>query len=196
MDQERIILASGSSGRRWLMEQAGYNFEVIVSHVDEPLGGFADPASFVQTVAWSKGRAVVETMGRQNGTLVIAADTIGWLDGVPLLKPDDADHARSMLSRMQGRTHELWTGVCLWDLAGSWQIQWQERSMVRVAPMSLADIGRYLETRIWKGCSGSYAVEGHDDPIIQVESGSLSNVVGLPMESLALRLADWRKLAR
>jgi septum formation protein len=84
----------------------------------------------------------------------------------------------------------------LWDLAGSWQIQWQERSMVRVAPMSLADIGRYLETRIWKGCSGSYAVEGHDDPIIQVESGSLSNVVGLPMESLALRLADWRKLAR
>jgi len=50
MDQERIILASGSSGRRWLMEQAGYTFEVKVSHVDEPLGGFADPASFVQTV--------------------------------------------------------------------------------------------------------------------------------------------------
>lgn len=196
MEQERIILASGSSGRRWLMEQAGYTFEVMVSQVDEPLGGFADPASFVQAVAWSKARAVAESIERQNRTLVIAADTIGWLDGVPLLKPDDADHARAMLSTMQGRTHELWTGVCLWDLAACWQIHWQEKSLVRLAPMNHAEIGRYLETRIWKGCSGSYAVEGRDDPIVQVVSGSVSNVVGLPMESLALRLADWRKLVR
>ncbi|MFM8932604.1 MAG: Maf family protein [Gemmataceae bacterium] len=195
MGQERIILASGSSGRRWLLEQAGYSFEVKVSQVEEPLGGYADPASFVQAVAWSKARAVAEDMGRLGRTLVIAADTIGWLDGVPLLKPDDADHARSMLTAMQGRIHELWTGVCLWDLAGSWQIHWQEKSLVRVARMSQEEIGHYLQTRIWKGCSGSYAVDGPNDPVIQILEGSLSNVVGLPMESLASRLEDWRKLA-
>lgn len=194
MDQERIILASGSSGRRWLMEEAGYSFEVKVSQVEEPLGGFADPASFVQGVAWSKARAVAETLGKAQRTVVIAADTIGWLDGMPLLKPDDADHARSMLTTMQGRIHELWTGVCLWDLAGGWQIHWQEKSLVRVAPMSQEEIGHYLQTRIWKGCSGSYAVNGLEDPIIQILEGSLSNVVGLPMESLAKRLEDWREM--
>ena len=194
MDQERIILASGSSGRRWLMEEAGYSFEVKVSQVEEPLGGFADPASFVQGVAWSKARAVAESMGQAQRTVVIAADTIGWLDGMPLLKPDDADHARSMLTTMQGRIHELWTGVCLWDLAGGWQIHWQEKSLVWVAPMSQEEIGHYLQTRIWKGCSGSYAVNGLEDPIIQILEGSLSNVVGLPMESLAKRLEDWREM--
>lgn len=192
METERIILASGSSGRRWLMEQAGYSFEVIVSQVEEPLDGFGDPASFVQSVAWSKARAVANSLCGIERTLVVAADTIGWLEGKPLLKPEDANHARQMLTFMAGKVHELWTGVCLWDIRKSWQIQWQERSLVRVAAMSQEDLGHYLSHRIWKGCSGSYAVEGKEDPIIQVVEGSLSNVVGLPMENLALRLKDWR----
>ena len=194
MEANRIILASGSSGRRWLMEQAGYSFEVIVSQVEEPLDGFADPASFVQSVAWTKARAVAGGLGVTEKGLVIAADTIGWLGGKPLLKPDDANHARQMLTSMAGKVHELWTGVCLWDVPGNWQIQWQERSLVRIAPLSQQEISHYLAHRIWKGCSGSYAVEGKDDPIVQIVEGSLSNVVGLPMESLAFRLKDWRRL--
>ena len=194
MNSSRLVLASGSSGRRWLMSQAGYEFEVLVSQVEEPLDGYPDPASFVQSVAWSKARAVAQSMTVGRRTLVIAADTIGWLDNRPLLKPDDENHARSMLTSMAGKTHELWTGVCLWDLPGNWQIHWQERSLVRVASMTQDEISHYLETRIWRGCSGSYAVDGPQDPLIQVIEGSISNVIGLPMESLAKRIDEWQRL--
>ena len=60
--------------------------------------------------------------------------------------------------------------------------------------MTQDEISQYLETRIWRGCSGSYAVDGPQDPLIQVIEGSISNVIGLPMESLAKRLDEWQRL--
>jgi len=189
MGHQRLILASGSSGRRWLLEQAGLDFEVIVSQVEEPTSGFSDPSAFVQSVAWAKGRAVASKITTHEKTLVLAADTIGWLENRALLKPDDIDHARQMLSSMAGKVHELWTGVILWVIPGNIQIQWQERSLVKISSMTARDIDAYLEQRIWRGCSGGYAIQGPDDPIVQIIDGTISNVVGLPMESLVKILA-------
>jgi septum formation protein len=85
---------------------------------------------------------------------------------------------------LAGRSHELWTGVCLWRKPDGLQIAWQELSRVTMKPMTEDAISNYLCTRQWEGCSGAYAIQEENDPLLTVE-GSISNVIGLPMESLA-----------
>ena len=186
----RLILASGSWGRRELLTQAGYTFEVMPSDVDEPETGFADPRSFTATVAWMKAAAVTP---RVDAGLVLAADSIGWIDGGPILKPKDEADARRILRKLSGREHELWTGVVLWRRPDDLQICWQERSLVQFAPLTEAQIDAYLATRIWQGCAGAYAIQEKDDPYVHVSEGSVSNVIGLPMETLGRLLKRMEK---
>ena len=176
----RLILASASPARRELLARSGIPCEVMPADVDEPLG-FSDPRTFVQSAAWVKAATVAS---RVDGGLVLAADTIGWLDGGPLLKPVDEADARCMLRSMAGREHDLWTGVVLWRRPDDRQIAWQEVTRVAFAPLSDQELDRYLATRSWRGHSGSYAIRETDDPYVRVVRGSLSNVIGLPMESL------------
>jgi septum formation protein len=184
----RLILASGSQGRRWLMEQAGYRFDVIPANIDEPTEArLGDCRHYVSELAWLKAAAVAP---RVDDGLIIAADTVGWLHGRVIGKPDDEAHARRIIRSLTGTVHELWTGVCLWLRPGDWQFTWQERSLVRMKALSDAEIEDYLKTRKWEGCSGAYAIEVPHDPYLTVEQGSVSNVVGLPMESLA-RALTW-----
>lgn len=61
---------------------------------------------------------------------------------------------------------------------------WQEKSRVLLKPLSDAELDAYLATRLWQGCSGAYAIQGEDDPYVRLLSGSRSNVIGLPMETL------------
>jgi septum formation protein len=183
----RLILASGSPARRDLLARAGIPFEVMPASIDEPTGeGFNDPRHYVQTVAWQKAAAVAPHV---ESSLVLAADTVGWLDGHVIGKPADEADARRILLTLSGREHELWTGVVLWRRPDDLQIAWQERSIVHFTKLTDAQLDAYLATRQWQGCSGAYAIQEHDDPYVQLREGSLSNVIGLPMESLGLRLA-------
>jgi nucleoside triphosphate pyrophosphatase len=179
----RLTLASGSEGRRYLLEKAGYAFDVKPSRVPEPTeaanGNIRD---YVMHVAWTKAAAVGPTV--PDG-VVLAADSVGWIDGRVIGKPDDEADARRILQTLSGRVHELWTGVCLWRAADGWQLQWQEVSRVRMKELSPAEIDAYLRTRRWEGCSGAYAIQEENDPYLTVVEGSMSNVIGLPMESLA-----------
>jgi septum formation protein len=184
----RLILASASPARRYLLTRAGYEFEVLPANVAEPSGAaFADARTFVQHTAWLKAVAVAQRLPPQPSArpaLVLSADTIGWLDGEVIGKPADRADARRILRQLSGREHELWTGVCLWHRPRDWQIAWQEVSRVFMRPMSDPDREAYLDSRQWEGCSGAYAIQESDDPYIQLREGSLSNVIGLPMESL------------
>jgi septum formation protein len=178
----RLILASGSAARKDLLTRAGYFFVVKPSHIDEPTGaGVADPRAFVQNVAWLKAQATAATVA--NG-LVLAADTVGWLDGAIIGKPDDEADARRILRTLAGREHELWTGVCIWRRPDDVQIAWQEMSRVAFQPLSDRELDAYLKTRQWEGCSGAYAIQETGDPYVRVVQGSVSNVIGLPMETL------------
>ena len=178
----RLILASGSWGRKWLMEQAGYRFEVKPSNIDEPTEArLGDCRHYVGELAWLKAEAVA--LAEPDG-VVIAADTVGWLHGKVIGKPEDEADARRIIKSLSGTVHELWTGVCLWHRPTDWQFCWQERSLVRMKVLSDAEIDAYLKTRKWEGCSGAYSIEFPTDPVLTIESGSVSNVVGLPMESL------------
>jgi septum formation protein len=178
----RLILASGSPARRELLAQAGYPFEVMPAAIDEPDGaGCTDIRAFVQQVAWLKAAAVAP---RVADGVVLAADTVGWLDGKVIGKPADAGDARRILRTLSGREHELWTGVCLWRRPDDLQVAWQEVTRVAFAALSDAELERYLQTRQWEGCSGAYAIQGTNDPYVCPVEGSTSNVIGLPMETL------------
>jgi septum formation protein len=190
----RLILASGSPARRDLLARAGLAFEVQPADIDEPTGaGFTDARTYVQQVAWLKAAAVAPRVRADSGsepTWVLAADTVGWLHGQVIGKPADEADARRILRSLAGTEHELWTGVCLWRRPGDVQVAWQELSRVAMRPLSDAELDAYLQTRQWQGCSGAYAIQEGADPYIQVVEGSVSNVVGLPMES-TLSILRW-----
>ena len=121
---------------------------------------------------------------------VLAADTVGWIDGEPMGKPADDADARRILRALSGREHELWTGVVLWRRPDDVQVVWQEVSRVAFAPLSDEELERYLRTREWQNNSGAYAILEEGDPYVRVVEGSVTNVIGLPLESLTTRL-EW-----
>ncbi len=183
----RLILASASLGRRVLLERTGIPFEIMPADIAEPETGFSDPRSMVQTVSWLKAAAVAP---RIDEGLVLAADTIGWINGHPVLKAADEDDARRILRELAGNIHELWTGVVLWRRPDDLQIVWQERSRVAFTGMTDAQLEEYLATRSWRGHSGAYAIKEEGDPYVRVVEGSLANVIGLPVETLT-NILDW-----
>ncbi len=178
----RLILASASRDRRKLLAQAGYIFDTMPAHIDEPKDATdGDCRHYVHDVAWRKAAA---TARRVADGLILAADTVGWFRGKVIGKPEDEADARRILRTLAGKIHELWTGVILWKRPQDWQFCWQEVSECRVKPFTDIELDAYLATNRWVGCSGAYAVEGPDDPYVEVVRGSVSNVIGLPMESL------------
>jgi septum formation protein len=181
----RLILASASPARRELLERLGHPFAILPADIAEPESGFRDPRTFVQTVAWLKAAAVAP---RIEDGIVLAADTIAWINDHPILKPADEDAARRILRELAGCEHDLWTGVVLWRRPDDLQLSWQEVTRVAVAALSDAELERYLATRSWRGHSGAYAIQEKDDPYVRVVRGSLTNVIGLPLESLRERL--------
>jgi len=191
----RLILASGSIGRRELLARAGYQFEILPANIEEPDGErYPDPRRMVQHIAWLKAAAVAP---RVSEGIVLAADTVGWIDGQAIGKPADEADARRILRLLGGTEHELWTGVCLWKRPGDVQLAWQEMTRVAFKRLSDKELDSYLATRQWQGCSGAYAIQERDDPYVRVVEGSHSNVVGLPMETLeAVLHRGWKLLER
>ncbi len=164
------------------MTKAGYTFEVIPANIDEPTEadshGIRD---YVHMLAWRKAAAVAP---RISEGIIIAADTVGWLNDHVIGKPADAADARRILRTLGGTTHELWTGCVLWRRPDDLQLGWQEITEVFFRALTDAELDAYLATRQWEGCSGAYAIQEKDDPYVRVVRGSWSNVVGLPMETL------------
>ena len=130
----RLILASASPARRDLLTRAGLRFTVLPADIDEPSGeNFLDARSLVEHTAWLKAAAVAP---RVDEGIVLAADTVGWLHGQVIGKPDDEADAYRILRLLAGQEHELWTGVCLWLRPGDVQVAWQEVSRVVMTPMT------------------------------------------------------------
>jgi septum formation protein len=189
--KHNLILGSSSPSRIELLKRIFHTFEIIKPDIEEPSSGFSSPREQVALISWLKGQEVSFQVG---DGIIIAADTIGWIDGEPLLKPLDRDDAKDMISRMSGRDHELWTGVVLWHKPTNLQMSWQEQSIVSFKKVIPEEIERYLETRSWRNHSGSYAIEEENDPWVKISKGSITNVIGLPLESLLINLKKFEKL--
>lgn len=168
----------------------GVAFSVRVPDVDEtPLPG-EPPGAHVRRLALAKARAVARGLTPGSGALwVLGADTVVVLDGEILGKPRGARDAEGMLSRLAGRTHEVLTGVALVPVAGGRARTAVVRSRVAMKPFDAATIRRYVAGGEPLDKAGSYAVQGRGRRLVAGVSGSLTNVVGLPVERLARLLA-------
>jgi len=180
-----IVLASSSPRRRRLLRELGVAFSVRVPDVDErPLSG-ERPGPHVRRLALAKARAVARGLAPGCGAQwVVGADTVVVLDGRILGKPRDAADARGMLARLSGRTHEVLTGVALVPAAGGRARTAVVRSRVTMKPFDEATIRRYVAGGEPLDKAGSYAVQGRGRHLVARVAGSLTNVVGLPLERL------------
>ena len=187
----RLILASASPRRKQLLTDAGYDFEVDPSHVDEPEPDAAtDPAVYVSQLAWRKAAAVARRRGHG---LILAADTVGAVDGLILNKPVDRDDAERMIRLQEARDSDVLTGICLFDAERNEWVGAVETSVVRFRRLTDAERTEFLDSGRWRGKAGAYGVQDHD-PFVSVVRGSFSNVVGLPMERLEGLLRDRPRL--
>ena len=173
----KLILASASPRRKFLLKQLKIPFTVLPSRLFEPPPGTLDPAIYARKLALAKARVVA----KQAGTgLVLGADTIVVIKGEILGKPADPADGIRMLSRLQGTTHKVITGVALVDAATGKEIQAHAVSSVTMKPLSLKEIARIAPKHLDK--AGGYAAQEKKDPVIKKVKGSYTNVVGLPME--------------
>jgi septum formation protein len=178
----RLILASASPRRRTLLSEAGYDFEVDPSDVAEPEPAPGTTAAhYAADLAWRKAAAVAAKRGEG---LILAADTVGAVDGEILNKPADRDDARRMIRLQEDRDSDVLTALCLFH-AG--RLEWVgvvETSVVHFRALTDDERESYLDSGRWRGKAGAYGVQDHD-PFVEVVRGSFSNVVGLPLERLA-----------
>lgn len=186
---DRIILASASPRRKEILSQAGISFEVVAADHEEK-SCFHDPEELVKDLAAQKAEAAADLLKGESskeetaaGYVVIGADTVVALHGQILGKPKDEKDAFRMLSKLQGSTHQVYTGVSLlrlWD-GRKEQISFAEATYVSIAPMSSEEIRRYIATKEPMDKAGSYAIQGKFARYIERIKGDYYNVVGFPL---------------
>ena len=174
--ERKLILASASPSRKMLLEQAGLDFEVVVSGVDETVPPDYTPAQTVEALAQRKGRAV---QALRPEAPIIAADSVVSIDGLILGKPKDDEAAKATLRRLSGRTHELITGVCL--LINGQMDLFHQVTRVTFYPLTEEEIAEYVALGESRGRAGAYGIEGIGVVLVQSIQGDYPNIVGLPV---------------
>ena len=180
--KSRIILASASPRRQELLTQIGLSFEVCPSEWEEVTDKEL-PVEVVQEVSFHKDMEVYERNVTEEGTVVIGADTIVACGGQVLGKPGTRERAEEMLGKLQGGTHQVYTGVAfVWKEKGRTESAgFYECTDVRVYPMTEEEIRCYVETGEPMDKAGAYGIQGGFAAFIQGICGDYNNVVGLPV---------------
>ena len=182
LEKYKVILASGSPRRRELMAGLGVNYEVrILPDVDESYPDTLQGEEIPLYIAKEKADAYIPMM--QPDELIITADTIVWLDSKVLGKPRDREDALQMLRTMSGRTHKVFTGVCI--TTTDWQRSFTAQTEVRFATLSEDEIIYYVDNFKPMDKAGAYGVQEWIGFIgVENISGSYYNIMGLPVQKL------------
>jgi len=183
-----VILASASPRRAELLRQLKLNFKILPGDAVEVAHEFLTPQEICQLNAHRKARAVAKKIP---DALVLGADTLVFLGQEVFGKPRDLGEAKQMLARLQGRTHQVVTGVSLTHLRAHRERLFAVSTDVTFHPLTAAQIRDYLDRINPLDKAGAYAIQEHCDKIVAAIAGSYSNVVGLPVEKLGEELAAW-----
>ena len=179
-----FVLASASPRRVALLRQVHAAFTVADPGPDREWPGAAEPRHGVRALALDKARRVAR---RRPGTVVVGADTVVVIRGLRLGKPADADDARAMLRRLQGRTHEVWTGIAV--VRDEDQRTGAECTTVQFARLAESEIDAYVATGEPLDKAGAYGIQGAAAQFVRRIDGDYFNVVGLPLARLRAMLA-------
>lgn len=176
-----VILASASPRRSQLLASMDIEFEVVPSHVEELIDGY----DFIPDLCEANARIKAEPIADMHPEcLVIAADTMVYLEDTLYGKPTDIDDAHRMLTRLQGRTHQVTTGVSLIYHNEEISKSFSVITNVTFLSLDVGQISEYLAKIDPLDKAGGYAIQEHKQMIAKRVSGSVSNVVGLPVERL------------
>jgi septum formation protein len=186
---QSFILASKSPRRIQLLRDAGYGFDVLPSGVDESLFDTVDqmPARYAETLAQAKAEDIAQ---HHPDRLVLGADTIIDYDGQIIGKAKDQAHAETIVKTLFAKPHWVITGMALIWKNKNIEIVTHESTRVIPRRMSQAQIEAHLKSGRWQGKAGAYAIQENGDEFIERLEGSLSNVIGLPMERLSSLLTE------
>jgi septum formation protein len=183
-----LVLASASPRRDELLRQLGLAFQVVPGDAVEIVSQAMTPAEVCQINAYRKARAVAKHYA---DAIVLGADTLVCLGRHVFGKPRDLNEAFTMMSMLQGQTHDVITGVCLMHLREHRQRAFAVSTTVRFRPLRTSEIRRYFELVNPFDKAGAYGIQEQGDMIVESIDGSLTNVIGLPLERLAEELNAW-----
>ncbi|HHV60582.1 MAG TPA: septum formation inhibitor Maf [Clostridiaceae bacterium] len=183
---KNIILASASPRRKELLEQIGVNFQIVSSNTDEHIEFANDPVEYACTLSGKKAMDVAKRY--DSGYLVIGADTIVVLDGKILGKPEDKEDAFRMLKSLQGKWHEVITGVTVIDAGDKRAESDYEKTRVKMRSLSDDMIKAYINTGEPMDKAGSYGIQRFGALLVERIEGCYFNVVGLPLVKLSFML--------
>jgi septum formation protein len=173
-----LVLASASPRRVALLDQIGIKPDLIApAHIDEtPLKGEL-PRQLALRLAIGKARCVAPDHA---GSLIIGADTVVGLGRRILPKPESADQARTFLTKLSGRRHHVYGGICVIDQDGHVHSRLVDTA-VKFKRLSEPEIDQYIASQEWDGKAGGYAIQGHAGVFVEKIIGSYTNVVGLSL---------------
>lgn len=185
----KIVLASASPRRRELLRQIGLEFEVISSNIEEKSKSLI-ASQMVMELSEGKAMDIYEKLPEETkaSVWVVGADTIVAFGDQIMGKPENRRHAVEMLSRLQGSTHQVYTGVTLVGQSGKedkpFKVSFYEKTDVTMYPMSREEILAYVDTGEPMDKAGAYGIQGRCAAFIKEIRGDYNNVVGLPVGRL------------
>jgi len=187
--QVSLILASASPRRRQLLKQAGYKFKVIPSNIDEsafPTTGLSVREN-AERLALEKAKKVAEKFPE---CLVISADTVVDFQGEIIGKPADAKEAEQIVRKLFSAPHKVITAVAIVRLSDGIEIKDSDTTIVYPKKLNDEQIAQHIKSGSWRNKAGAYAIQEKGDKFVERIEGSLTNVMGLPMELLQRLLKE------
>lgn len=176
-----LILASASPRRKKLLTRPGYKFKVIPSGLDESALSITNPspAGFAAEVALAKAMEVAK---KHPTALVIGADTVVDFNGRMIGKPADAKDAERIIRLLFSEPHKVITAIALVRIQDGTEIVETDTTIVYPRKLTEKQIADYINTGLWQGKAGAYGIQETGDQFVEKINGSLTNVMGLPME--------------
>jgi septum formation protein len=187
----KLILASSSPRRQELLQRAGFEFEVRLSHVEEVCGSGESAEEFARRTAREKSLGAAASSPA--GSLVLGADTVVVIDGLILGKPSDRDDAARMLRVLSGASHRVVTGVCLVRAPGQIEAVAHETTIVKFRELEEEEIRDYVGSGEPLDKAGAYAIQGLASRFVTRIEGCYFNVVGLPIPLVYEMLKNVRR---
>ena len=188
--QYSFILASASPRRKQLLAEAGYQFTVVRPDIDESAFPAKDieACEYAERLALAKAKYVAE---KHPDFLVIGADTVVDFEGQIIGKPIDDKEAEQITKKLFSRPHKVITGIAIVRLSDGIELSESDTTTIYPKRLTSEQIAEHIKSESWRDKAGAYAIKENGDEFVERIEGSLTNVMGLPMELLGQLLEKY-----
>ncbi len=182
---KKIILGSSSPRRKEILKTIIPEFEIVKPEIDESIKSGEKPVNYAERISSEKAVSIRKSITTRDTVTIISSDTIVTIENTILGKPENYDHAREMLSLLQGKSHHVITAltllICGEDGQSLKELTRHEKTSVKFRELENIEIERYLSLINYMDKAGAYAIQEHGDLIIRNVEGSVTNVIGFPL---------------